>query len=401
MGSISPLLIGEDVMARARWLLIIVAFLMFGCDNETSGRKSPKSGDTKKFDAANFSTYRPEDVLVQVGTNTLTRRDVDRLIDLRMRTLRFLLPAAQREGAVSRVSVQVSLLSNAVGAFRAQTAMRNWAATNGVTVSRDLLAKLEKQFMRNCKATDRDFRQFLSRFTPEEIKTLRERIYTEAICAKVRERFIADHPDQIKPIDTAKFLKYLADYNVKAEATNVVIWARATNLWNRAKKGADFAKLANKYTEDSTKPEGGEWGTFRMSDLAGDGQLDRVVASLKPGEVSAPVVADNGLNIIKLVACFDARGNAVESAANVPGGRYQLARIFLRLPEIFDIPSAEEASGTLRKKAEDDAFLKFLNDLMAADKVIYPHGEGVFDTAKKMSKMPMMFQQEGMDKVAK
>ena len=388
-------------MARARWLLIAVAFLVLGCDNETAGRKTSKQGDRKKFDPANFSTYRPEDVLVQIGTNTLTRRDVDRLIDLRMRTLRFLLPAAQQEGAVSRVSVQVSLLANAVGAFRAQTAMRNWAATNGVTVSQDLLTKLEKQFMRNCKYPGRDFRQFLSRFTPEEIKTLRERIHTEAICAKVRERFIADHPDQIKPIDTAKFLKYLADYNVKAVATNAVIWATATNLWNRAKQGADFAKLADQYTEDSRKPEGGEWGTFRMSDLGGDGQLDRVVAALKPGEVSAPVVADNGLNIIKLVACFDAKGRVVDAAANVPDCRYQLARIFLRLPEIFDIPSSEEASATLRKKAEDDAFLKFLNGLMAVDGVTYPHGEGVFETARKMSKMPMLFQQEGMEKVAK
>ena len=375
-------------------IALVSIILGAGCLPEEGGTGHAQKKKVK-FDPGNFSTYRANDVLVQVGDRKLTKREIDRLVDLRLRTLRFSLPADRRDQMVNRMSVQVPLLVNAAPAFRAQTAMLNWAKTNNVTVTEEDIRTFEMAFMRNCRYIGNNFSSFLNQFTKDEQKTIHERIRVEAICENVKQRFLRDHPDAVKPTNTSEFMTFLTNYNHAAEATNALVWAKATNLWNEAKKGADFAKLAGENTEDLSHPEGGAWGTFRLSDLADDGLLDQVVAALKVGEVSAPVEADNGLNVIKLLAVSDERGNPVDDASRRVTSRYTLSRIFLRLPEIYEIPSEEEATKAIRRKAEDDAFLKFVNGLMAVDGVLYPNGEKVFENARKMSKMPMMFQQEG------
>ena len=372
----------------------ILVICSSGCEKEKPTKNVP-------FDPANFNTYKPEDILIQIGKHTLTRKDIDRFTDLRLRTIRMSLPAGQRAGDLNRMAIQTPILANAVGAFRAQTAILDWAETNGIKVTKQDIAEFEKKFMAGCRYEGNSFKAFKRQFSSSELDTIKERIRVEALSAKVREHFISKNKAKIKPIPTASFMSYLTNYNHAAEATNAVIWARATNLWQKAKAGGDFGELAGANTEDESHPEKGEWGAFRIGDLGGDGDLEKVVAAMKVGDVSPPLEADNGLNIIRLDAVTDVRDNPISDAQRNASSRYHLSRIFLRLPEIYDIPPAEEAAATLKMKAEDDEFLKFLQGLMAVDGVKYPHGEAVFETARKMMQMPMMLQQEGMGKESK
>jgi parvulin-like peptidyl-prolyl isomerase len=65
----------------------------------------------------------------------------------------------------------------------------------------------------------------------------------------------------------------------------------------RAKKGEDFAKLAQEFGEDGTKARGGDLGVF------GKGQMvkpfEDAAFSLKPGEISGVVETDFGFHVIK------------------------------------------------------------------------------------------------------
>ena len=379
-------------------LAVLTLCLLSGCFPE-DGEKTAKK--KTRFDPANFSTYRADDKLVEIGTNSLTKSDIERLVNLRIRILRFSLPPSQRDGMVSKAAVQVPILANAVDTYRAQTALLQWAATNGVTAGEEDLRTCERNFMLNCRSTERDFNAFLRSFSKEEAKTARERVRIEALMEKVRERVITERRDEIKPLDASLFIARITNYNHSAQMTNELVWARATNLWNQARNGADFAKLADENSEDETVHDGGEWGAFRIGDLVNDGDLDKVVANMAVGEISAPLEADNALNIIKLRAVTDAMGKDVTRAERNSESRYDLARIMLKLPEIYEVPTLEEAKASLKRKAEDDLMLKFVQKLMSTDGFRLPHGDVLFETARKASRMPMMFQQEGMEKGVK
>ncbi|RKY83540.1 hypothetical protein DRP98_06960 [candidate division KSB1 bacterium] len=76
---------------------------------------------------------------------------------------------------------------------------------------------------------------------------------------------------------------------------------KAQRLLDKIKKGADFAELAKKYSQDKrTAPNGGDmgyirWGTDRLSK-----HLQQIIFNLKPGEVSQPVETQIGFHIFKV-----------------------------------------------------------------------------------------------------
>lgn len=66
-----------------------------------------------------------------------------------------------------------------------------------------------------------------------------------------------------------------------------------------AKGGKDFAELAKKFSEDpAARKDGGDLGSFKKGDM--QPELEKVILSLKPGEISQLVTTPVGLHIIKL-----------------------------------------------------------------------------------------------------
>jgi peptidyl-prolyl cis-trans isomerase SurA len=73
---------------------------------------------------------------------------------------------------------------------------------------------------------------------------------------------------------------------------------RAEDVYNRASKGEDFAKLAVAYSNSEDALEGGSLGWRKGSELPTF--LTSVIMSLKPGQVAAPVRSPTGFHIVKL-----------------------------------------------------------------------------------------------------
>ena len=75
----------------------------------------------------------------------------------------------------------------------------------------------------------------------------------------------------------------------------------AADVESKLKAGEDFAKLAENYSDDPvTAVKGGDMGQVQPG-IFGD-TFDETVASLEPGQVSAPVETDFGMQIIKVTA---------------------------------------------------------------------------------------------------
>jgi len=93
---------------------------------------------------------------------------------------------------------------------------------------------------------------------------------------------------------------------------------KAKMLEDKLNSGADFAQLAMDYSEDpNTAATGGDLGYIPESSLNApqtDPNLKKAVLSLKPGQVSPPILVKDSIRILKLVA----REAAGQRGANDP-----------------------------------------------------------------------------------
>jgi peptidyl-prolyl cis-trans isomerase D len=85
----------------------------------------------------------------------------------------------------------------------------------------------------------------------------------------------------------------------KSDAEKKAALAKAEDLLKQLKAGADFSKLAEKNSEDSSNaPKGGDLGWFVRGAMVP--QFDQAAFALKPGELSGIVTTEYGYHIIKV-----------------------------------------------------------------------------------------------------
>lgn len=77
--------------------------------------------------------------------------------------------------------------------------------------------------------------------------------------------------------------------------------SQAKDLKRQLEQGADFARLAQRYSMDqATRHRGGDLGSYRKG--VTDPELDATVTALKPGMVSDPVESSSGFHLVKLLS---------------------------------------------------------------------------------------------------
>ncbi len=73
-------------------------------------------------------------------------------------------------------------------------------------------------------------------------------------------------------------------------------------LYAQLRAGQDFATVAENYSEDpKTALNGGDMGYVQESALAANPALEKVIKSLKPGQISGIIAARDGYHIVKLL----------------------------------------------------------------------------------------------------
>jgi peptidyl-prolyl cis-trans isomerase SurA len=76
--------------------------------------------------------------------------------------------------------------------------------------------------------------------------------------------------------------------------------AKADSVHKQLADGADFGKLAQQYSDDDSKSQGGELGDFSRGDMIDP--IQNAIDHMKVGEISEPIRTDHGFHIIKLEA---------------------------------------------------------------------------------------------------
>jgi len=104
----------------------------------------------------------------------------------------------------------------------------------------------------------------------------------EAYYNENKERFYQEDSVKLRLIQITRTPQD-TDETLKAKAATVVAELNA---------GGDFGELARKYSQDSRKSKGGDWGWQRRSDLRKE--FSDVIFTLKKGERSEPLVTPEG-----------------------------------------------------------------------------------------------------------
>jgi peptidyl-prolyl cis-trans isomerase SurA len=197
--------------------------------------------------------------------------------------------------------------------------------------------------------------------------TYREEIRREIMLQMLRQRDVLQHIS-VTPREIDQFLEKQTktpsaqnEYNVShiliavgQEATQAQLDAaakRANDVYQRAKAGEDFAKLAVAYSNSQTAFDGGALGWRKGSELPTF--LTDVVAKLKPGEVSEPLRTPTGFHIIRLNEVRGAGTQAVEDQVHV-------RHILMKTTELADDATVKQKLTAVRErilKGEDFAGL--------------------------------------------
>ena len=202
-------------------------------------------------------------------------------------------------------------------------------------------------------------------------------VQAQATEGAVRQYILGKNPLQLPPNYAAEQIARTKAYNAEMSLTNALVFARATNVWEKLKAGAEFKKMAQQFSEvPKEAQEGGEWGTLGLQQLEPDEDLVKWAQKLQPGEFSPPIDGDNGLMILKM----DSK----------KGEDYTLSRIYFRLPMFQEEVSEEELLKLKRQQHERAVLEKALKAIVESVDVEKPkkkrHGKKKREKLRKGGK---------------
>ena len=193
----------------------------------------------------------------------------------------------------------------------------------------------------------------------------RDEIRKEMMLQLLRQRDVLQHIS-VTPHEIDQFLEKQAkapaennEYNVShiliavgqeaSPGQQEAAAKRAQDIYERAKSGEDFAKLAVAYSNSQTALDGGALGWRKGSELPTF--LADTIAKLKPGEVSEPLRTPTGYHIIRLNEVRGGTQAAVENQVHV-------RHILMKTNELADDATVRGKLEALRErilKGEDFA----------------------------------------------
>lgn len=164
----------------------------------------------------------------------------------------------------------------------------------------------EEDLKERLKAYQMTLPQFKEQIKESIRQQLKQEILKRVVVGDIKpsdgelKQYFQDHKDEYSQPEKIKARHILLNSQTKAEKVRKLL-----------EEGADFAKLAKKYSQDkSNKDQGGDLGWFSRGKMVPE--FEEVAFSLKIGEVSDPVKTKFGYHIIKLVDRKEAEDKTFE-----------------------------------------------------------------------------------------
>ncbi len=145
----------------------------------------------------------------------------------------------------------------------------------------------------------------------------------------------------------------------------------ATQLVEQLRAGADFAAFARQFSTGATAEAGGDLGWVSKDQLAE--RVAQAVATLKPGEISDPILSNGGYEILRLADRRRSMGGNPDDA------KLTLRQVLFTLPEVAADGVVRE---TIARAEKIRATIRDCRDMSRAEAKIDPNGPGDIGTVR-------------------
>lgn len=189
----------------------------------------------------------------------------------------------------------------------------NWAANRNIKVSDREVIEAENTIRRQNNLSEEAFKNALGS-SGETIELFRAGIREQitinkalgmALSAQVQvsESELQDLYEKTYPPETVITVSHIL-FTVDEDASSVdetSLQEKAAQVLSEIRSGTSFEDAAKRYSDDpSSSDKGGLLGTFGEGELLPE--LDRLAATLEPGETGGPVRTSAGYHILKLIS---------------------------------------------------------------------------------------------------
>ena len=290
--------------------------------------------------------------LATFDNKCLTISDVDDDVRLRQDLARLRSPKITEEALGT---LEQRIRASAVDHFIKVNLSKAYLANHRLSISESAYNAYHKKVMATYAVKGVD--ELRSRLQPEQVELFDEGIHDVLALQTTANDIEKNAAITVSDADVAKAIARYETLNKTASLTNALVYARATNIWQRIQSGnVTFEECATDFTELEQEVDGeGEWGMFSWGQLRSEQSLRKCLKSMKAGDVTPPIECDNGLCIVKLRA-VSRTGEPPKSPDATDGDEadiddesddysdydYELSRIFLRLAVVWEIPAKEE-----------------------------------------------------------
>jgi hypothetical protein len=339
---------------------VLSLFLLIGCGNADRGAES----NLNNTNANDETLEKRENVLVKVGDKELKATDLLAESDLRCQ-LELIRNPKIRNNALENIRKRIS--STAVKYFVTSTLFAEYIRENNIVIDSKVREKYITKLLKGFKVDKiEDIKNKLPEYLVDRFEFGIER---SLIVEVARNAILEKAKINVTEEQVAKALERYTTANEKASLTNALVYAHASNVWNRiVTKKRTFDESAYEYSEiESEVSQFGAWGCFKVSNFESDEEkpFRDWLSRAKPGDISPPLTVDSGLCITRLDSISD-------SEDEDPGSKdYALSRIYFRLPVFWEIPTQSEMRKIIFDADKNKAIEKELEELAKRHKVVY------------------------------
>ncbi|MCC6795908.1 MAG: peptidyl-prolyl cis-trans isomerase [Candidatus Hydrogenedentes bacterium] len=122
-----------------------------------------------------------------------------------------------------------------------------------------------------------------------------------------KNKDMTKRPDMLR-LSQIYFRRDTSREDIKKEAAK----QKATDAYNKIKSGQSFEGVARAVSEGQYKDKGGEWPVLPTTDFPDF--VQQAVATMKPGDVSAPIESKEGWHILKLLEAIPGQEGNLETS---------------------------------------------------------------------------------------
>ena len=353
---------------------------------EKAERTKPRPAQ-KKIVSKPKPKLKPETILVRVNGEDITWRDVSKYTDMMASLMKNRRKGCTPEDIRRFKAKFTTRFSNEL--LQKKIVLTALAPSN-IVVSAETKKQVERDFSRNYGGKLQDFNK-LKAFLAKEGhgETLSAALDAEM---KIKQFLTTVHSNEYYVTDQElkDVRRGMEIRNKIAAETNRLQVARAEMVLREIRKGADFAKMANEYSQEDERgqdPEeakkaaaegrksvsnehlnGGDLGDCDESDFVNDKHIWPKLLQMKAGEVSELLEIEEGYAIYKVLEIKKAEDS------NTGDKSLHLARIFFR--RAFEFP--EQTDGELRidveREKRGDLTTSVFRTFLKMSKIEYPDG---------------------------